>query len=136
MKKWTKVDVFLTVCTILFSILLARLAAGFYAGHTDTPHYLDFLVLIPLVFAALLGWFLKKRGRRLRFLAGLLAGFDGLLLAGSIRFDVTLKIVRTLTGCNNGEALGFALLIPLLCGCGLLIGLGLGTLLALPGKRG
>ena len=136
MRKWTKTDIFLTVCTILFSILLARLAAGFYAGRTDTPHYLDFLVLIPLVFAALLGWFLKKRGRRLRFLAGLLVGFDGLLLAGSIRFDVTLKIIRTLTGYNNGETLGFALLIPLLCGCGLLIGVGLGALLARLRKEG
>ena len=130
MTKWTKHDVFLTVSTLLFSTVLAYFSAGFYAGRTDTSHYLDFLILVPLVFAALLAWFLKKRGRHLRFFAGLLAVFDVLLLAGSVRFDITMKIVRTLTGYNNGEAVAFTLLILLLCGWGMLAGLGLGALLA------
>ncbi len=135
MVKWTKHDVFLTVCTLLFSTVLARLVAGFYGRRTDTAHYLDFLILVPLLCTAFLAWFLKKRGRRLRFFAGLLAIFDVLLLAGSVHFDVTMQIVRTLTGYNNGEAVAFTLLIPLLCGWGMLAGLGLGALLARLGRR-
>ena len=136
MTKWTRYDVFLTICTVLFSTVLAQLVAGFYTNYTDTPHYLDVLVLVPLTCSALLAWFLKKRGRRLRFFAGLLAGFDVLLLAGAHHFNVTLKIVRTLTGYNNGEAVAFIVMIPLLCcGLGMLPGIGLGALLARLGRR-
>lgn len=135
MTKWTKNDVFLTVCTILLSTVLARLLAGFYGRRTDTAHYLYFLVLVPLVCTAVLAWFLKKWGRRLRFFAGLLAAVDILLLAGSVHFEVTMQIVHTLTGYNNGEAVAFTLLIPLLCGWGMLAGLGLGALLARLGRR-
>lgn len=136
MKKWTKHDVFLTISTTLFSTVLAYLSARFCAGRTGTGHYLGFLVLVPLVCTALLAWVLKKRGRRLRVFAGLLAGFDTLLLVGAFKLDVTTQIVYVLTGHYNAEAAAFALLIPLLCGLGMLIGLGLGALLARPGKRG
>lgn len=135
MTKWTKNDVFLTVCTILFSTVLARLLAGFYGRRTDTAHYLDVLILVPLVFAALLAWFLKKRGRRLRVFAGLLAAVDGLLLVGATNLNATAQIIRCLTGYYNTEAAAFTLLIPLLCGWGMLAGLGLGALLANLGGR-
>lgn len=135
MTKWTRYDVFLTICTVLFSTVLAQLVAGFYSNYTDTPHYLDVLVLVPLTCSTLLAWFLKKRGRRLRFFAVLLAAFDVLLLAGAANLNVTTQIVHILTGYYNAEAVAFSLLIPLLCGWGMLAGVGLGALLAHLGRR-
>ena len=127
MTKWTKTDVFLTTCTVLFSAVVGWVLAGLYHS--------QMLVFIPFVCTTVLAWLLKMRGKRLRFFAGLLAIFCGLLLIGGINLNATTKMVHALTGYYNAEAIGFGLLLPLLCGWGMLAGVGLGALLACLGRR-
>ena len=127
MTNWTKNDVFLSVCTILFSTVLAWLLAGLYSIYM--------LNLVPLMFTAPLAWLLKKRGKRLRFFAGTVAAFDVLLLAGVVNLNMTIQVIQTLTGYSNGEVVAFSLLLPLFCGCGILAGLGLGALVARLGSE-
>ena len=131
MTKWTKKDVFLTVSINLLAALIAFAIAG--SGLSFSVYALFF---VPLAFTAVLAWLLNKRGRRVRFLAALLALLDGLLLVALMNSNGVTRMIDRLTGYYNVEAITFLLAIPLCYGLGLLIGLGLGSLLAQPGKRG
>lgn len=124
MKPWTLEDLALAVLGNLLIAALTFTLAPAIGRQFDTNARLFLLTLavFPLVGSAVLAFFLKRRGVRLWSAACVLILFLIALFLMAQALTPVTKFFSYITGHNNSEAMGFALLYAMIYCGGLLLG--------------